>query len=130
MEHNGPLRRQSFQAFEIGTGEILNRAATRGHVIKLRNLSDVNKILLNTGTGDIDSQGEISGAQIQVNGAQITLSDLADGANLTTLTGVSDADTLEPSLEPRLPTAHNQDCTSALETSLKPLTSTPMTWQL
>ena len=76
-------------AFELGTGEILNRAATRGHVIKLRNLSDVNKILLNTGTGDIDSQGNISGAQIQVDGAQITLSDLADGSNLTTLTGVA-----------------------------------------
>ena len=75
-------------AFELGTGEILNRAATRGHVIKLRNLSDVNKILLNTGTGDIDSQGNISGAEIQVNGNQIALTNLSDGGALTTLTGV------------------------------------------
>ena len=75
-------------AFELGTGEILNRAATRGHVIKLRNLSDVNKILLNTGTGDIDSQGNLSGAEIQVNGNQIALTNLSDGGALTTLTGV------------------------------------------
>ena len=79
-------------AFELGTGEILNRATTRGHVFKLRDTYDVNKIILNTASGDIDSQGNLSGAQIQVNGAQITLSDLADGGFLTTLTGVSAGD--------------------------------------
>ena len=79
-------------AFELGTGEILNRAITRGHVFKLRDTYDVNKIILNTASGDIDSQGNLSGAQIQVNGAQIKLADLSDGGFLTTLSGVSAGD--------------------------------------
>ena len=79
-------------AFELGSGEIINRAATRGHVFKLRDTSDVNKIILNTASGDIDSQGAISGSEIQVGGAQIKLADLSDGGFLTTLTGVSAGD--------------------------------------
>ena len=79
-------------AFELGSGEIINRATTRGHVFKLRDTSDVNRIILNTSSGDIDSQGNLSGAQIQVNGAQIKLADLSDGGFLTTLTGVSAGD--------------------------------------
>lgn len=79
-------------AFELGSGEIINRVSTRGYVFKLRDTYDVNKIILNTASGDIDSQGNLSGAEIQVNGAQIKLADLSDGGFLTTLTGVSAGD--------------------------------------